>query len=98
MKKIYFTVGDDGYIEGGISEGRMIGDSICSIEIRGDHDIFTSDSSCWKYENGKLVFDEERQQQLIEEYEREKNKPSETDVLAMAVMDLAELVLNGGGK
>ena len=41
--------------------------------------------------------DEEVQQREQERLEQE-NKPSETDVLAMAVMDLAELVLNGGGK
>lgn len=97
MKRIYFTVDDKGYLNGWGSTPSYVEGEI-ELDIEDDHDIFTSDSSCWKYENGKLVFDEERQQQLIEEYEREKNKPSETDVLAMAVMDLAELVLNGGGK
>lgn len=95
--RIYFTVDDKGYLNGWGSTPSYVEGEI-ELDIEDDHDFFTSDSSCWKYENGKLVFDEERQQQLIEEYEREKNKPSETDVLAMAVMDLAELVLNGGGK
>lgn len=94
--KIYFTLDDDGYVNGWGSTRSTEND--IELELADNHDFFKTDFQCWKYVDGELVFDEEKQQQLIEEYEREKNKPSETDILAMAVMDLAELVLNGGGK
>ena len=94
--KIYFTVDDDGYVNGWGSTRSTEND--IELDLDDNHEFFKTDHQCWKYVDDELVFDEERQQKLIEEYEREKNKPSETDILAMAVMDLAELVLNGGGK
>ncbi|MFA8439291.1 hypothetical protein [Pueribacillus sp. YX66] len=93
--KIYFTVDDKGYLDGWGSTPSYAEGEI-ELDIEDDHDIFTSDSSCWKYENGKLVFDEERQQQLIEEYEREKNKPTDIERLEMALMELAMYTINGG--
>lgn len=94
--KIYLTVDEDGYVNGWGSTRSTEND--IELDLDNNHEFFKTDHQCWKYVDDELVFDEERQQQLIEEYEREKNKPSETDILAMAVMDLAELVLNGGGK
>lgn len=98
--KIYFTVDEDGFLNNGYSSTPSYDDGEISLEIDKGHELFEygRSSYAFKYVDGELIFNEERQQQLIEEYEREKNKPSETDVLAMAVMDLAELVLNGGGK
>lgn len=66
------------------------------LELDNDHEFFKTDYQCWKYVDGELVFDEEKQKQLIEEYEREQNKPSELDMLALAVMELGQLIMNGG--
>lgn len=68
------------------------------LELEDDHEFFKSDYQCWKYENGELIFDKEKQKQLIEEYEQEQNKPSQLDMLAFAVMELAEIVLGKEDK
>ena len=44
-------------------------------------------------ENGELVFDEEKQQRLIEEYEREQNKPTEQERIEALENALLELIL-----
>ena len=92
--RIYFTVDEDGYVNGWGSTRSTEND--IELDLDDNHEFFKTDFACWKYENGELVFDEERQQQLIEEYEREQNKPSELDMLALAVMELGKLVMNGG--
>lgn len=92
--KIYFTVDDDGYVNGWGSTRSTEND--IELVLDDNHEFFKTDHQCWKYENGELVFDEEKRQRLIEEYEREKNKPSELDMLALAVMELGKLVMNGG--
>lgn len=93
--KIYFTLDDDGYVDGWGSTSSHVDNEI-EIELNDNSEFFKTDFACWKYEDGELVFDEERQQKLIEEYEREQNKPSELDTLALAIMELGKLILNGG--
>ena len=90
---VYLTL-KDGYVDGWGSTRSS--DNDIEIELDDNHEFFKTDFACWKYEDGELVFDEERQQKLIEEYEREKNKPSELDMLALAVMELGQLIMNGG--
>lgn len=91
---IYIQIGENGYIDGwGTTKST---DDDVQIELDENHEFFKKDIHCWKYEDGELVFDEERQQKLIEEYEREQNKPSELDSLALAIMELGKLILNGG--
>lgn len=78
-------------INGAIDEGRNI------IQYGWQERLF---EPRWDFKQEKWVeglSDEEVQQREQERLEQE-NKPSETDVLAMAIMDLAELILNGGGK
>ena len=91
---IYITLNENGYINGWGSTRSS--DNDIEIELDDNHEFFKTDFACWKYENGELVFDEEKQKQLTEEYEREKNKPSELDMLALAVMELGQLIMNGG--
>lgn len=91
---LYLEIGENGYIEGwGTTKST---DDDVEIELDENHDFFKTDVHCWKYENGELVFDEEKRQKLIEEYEREQKKPSESDMLALAIMELGKLILNGG--
>ena len=91
---VYITLDENGYVNGWSSTRSTEND--IEIELDDNHEFFKTDHQCWKYENGELVFDEEKRQRLIEEYEREKNKPSELDMLALAVMELGKLVMNGG--
>lgn len=91
---IYISLDENGYVDGWGSTRSS--DNDIEIELDDNHDFFKTDIRCWKYEDGELVFDEGRQQELIEEYEREKNKPSELDMLALAVMELGQLIMNGG--
>ena len=91
---VYITLDENSYVNGWGSTRSSEND--IEIELDDNHEFFKTDFACWKYEDGELVFDEERQQKLIEEYEREQNKPSELDTLALAIMELGKLILNGG--
>lgn len=91
---VYITIDKNNYIDGWGST--RSGENDIELHLDKEHEFFKTDFSCWKYENGELVFDEEKQKQLIEEYEREQNKPSELDTLALAIMELGKLILNGG--
>ena len=84
---IYITLNENGYIDGWGSTRSS--DNDIEIELDDNHEFFKTDFACWKYENGELVFDEEKQKQLIKEYEREQNKPSESDMLTLAILELA---------
>ena len=92
--KVYLYIDENSYVNGWSSTRSTEKD--IELELDNDHEFFKTDFACWKYENGELIFDEEKQQQLIEAYEREQNKPSELDMLALAVMELGQLIMNGG--
>src|SRR5690625_388828 len=97
MVKIYFSLDDDGYVYGGISEGVMTGASIMSLEVDSDHEIFNSDPSAFKYTDGELIKDEQKQQELIDNSQKEESKLSEDDSNSLAILELAEkLYLKGG--
>src|SRR5699024_11868545 len=105
MLIIYVYVTDDIYnYVTGWSSTRSNYDDI-SIRLPTDHEFFKSDMHAWKLVNDELVFDEDKQQQLVNEREKEESKPNELDILkqeneklAMALMDLAEITLNIGGE
>ena len=63
------------------------------LELDNDHEFFKTDYQCWKYVDGELVFDEEKQRQLIEAYKREQNKPSSQERLEALENALLELIL-----
>jgi len=90
--KIYITLDKNGYVDGWGSTSSHVDDEV-EIELDDTHEFFKTDFSCWKYENGELVFDEEKQKQLIEEYEREKNRPSEQERIEALENALLELIL-----
>ena len=92
--KVYLYIDENSYVNGWSST--QTSDNDIEIELDDTHEFFKTDFACWKYEDGELVFDEEKRQRLIEEYEREKNRPSELDTLALAIMELGKLILNGG--
>jgi len=90
---IYLTLDENGYVDGWGSTRSS--DNDIEIELDDDHEFFKTDFSCWEYEDGELVFDEERQQKLIEEYERERNRPSEQERIEALENALLELILRG---
>src|SRR5690554_702896 len=92
--KIYFTLDDDGYVNGWGSTSSHIDNEI-EVDLDENHEFFKTDFACWKYENGELVFDGERQQKLIAEYEQEQNKPTELERLEALESALLELILRG---
>src|SRR5699024_11141049 len=51
-----------------------------SIRLPTDHEFFKSDMHAWKLVNDELVFDEDKQQQLVNEREKEESKPNELDI------------------
>ncbi|MFD2210167.1 hypothetical protein ACFSMW_10600 [Virgibacillus halophilus] len=94
MVKIYFETDDKGYVDGWGSTRSK--DDEVELEIDKGHDFFESDSHAWKYVEGNLVFDEERNKELLEE--NDKKKPSKEEVRSIAILELAERIaaLEGG--
>lgn len=90
---VYITLDENGYVDGWGSTRSSEND--IEIELDDDHEFFKTDFSCWKYENSELVFDEEKQKQLIEEYEREQNKPTDKERLEALEKAMLELILQG---
>lgn len=88
---IYIALDENGYVDGWGSTRSS--DNDIEIELDDNHDFFKTDFACWKYEDGELVFDEEKQKQLIEEYERGQNRPSEQERIEALENALLELIL-----
>lgn len=88
---IYIALDENGYVDRWGSTRSSEND--IEIELDDTHEFFKTDFACWKYENDELVFDEEKQQKLIEEYEREQNRPSEQERIEALENALLELIL-----
>ena len=88
---IYITINENGYVNGWGSTRSTEND--IELELDENHEFFKTDYQCWKYVDGELVFDEEKQKQLIEEYEREQNKPTDKERLEALENALLELIL-----
>ena len=88
---VYITLDENGYVDGWGSTRSSEND--IEIELDDNHEFFKTDFACWKYENNELVFDEEKQKQLTEEYEREQNRPSEQERIEALENALLELIL-----
>lgn len=99
MIKIYFNL-DEGYLDGWSSTSSR-SENEYSLLVEKDHEVLQN-ARIFKFEDGELIRDEERKQQLIDEHEQEQNKPSElaalqkdNEVLAMAVLELSQTILSG---
>lgn len=88
---VYIALDENSYVDGWGSTRSSEND--IEIELDDNHEFFKTDFACWKYEDDELVFDEEKQKQLIGEYEREKNRPSEQERLEALENALLELIL-----
>lgn len=98
---IYFELDDDGYLNGWGST--RSNENEIALELDEGHKFFNDYSILYKYVDGKIVKDEEKEQQLIDENEEEMDKPSElellrqeNEMLAMAVMELTATLMKGG--
>src|SRR5699024_1841732 len=93
---IYINLDDDNYLTGWGST-----QSNCNIKIYIPDEEVLSNPEIFKYEDGELIKDEEKQKELIKEREEEEEKETskideliETDnTNALATMDLSERVL-----
>ncbi|MGX9931946.1 hypothetical protein ACW0KB_11975 [Virgibacillus salarius] len=94
MKVIHFLVDDNNYVSGGISYGKM--EDAIKLEVTDDHPILTDNANVYKYENGELVADEEYRQKIIDEKQEKENEPSDEELNAIALMELAQKVYGGG--
>ena len=92
--KIYFTLDENGRLTGWQSNPSHVEGEI-ELEVDDDHEVLQR-PMIYKYIDGELIKDEEYLEELKEEYEKEQSKPSELDMLALAVMELGQLIMNGG--
>ena len=90
---VYIALDENSYVNGWGSTRSTEND--IELELDDNHDFFKTDHQCWRYESGELVFDEEKRQTLIEEYEREQNKPTDKERLEALENALLELILRG---
>ena len=92
--KIYFTLDENGRLTGWQSNPSHVEGEI-ELEVDDDHEVLQR-PMIYKYIDGELVKDEGYLEELKEEYEKEQSKPSELDMIALAVMELGQLIMNGG--
>lgn len=92
MVKIYFNL-KDGYLDGASSTqpGHKY-----SVEIEKDHEVLHN-PEVFKFVNGELIKDEERQRQLIEEHEKDRAKLSKEEINEMAILELAGILADMKG-
>lgn len=86
---IYFTL-KNGYVNGWGTTPSGEGNEI-KLEVDKDHEVLHN-PEIFKYENGELIKDEERQKKLKRETEKEENRPTGEEINEMALLELAELV------
>lgn len=85
--KIYFNL-TDGYLDGWSSspDGNEH-----HAKVESDHEVL-SNPEIFKFEDGKLIKDEERQKELREENEKYKSKLSDKQKTETALADLAKKI------
>lgn len=84
---IYFNL-KDGYLDA--TSSTQPGHQY-SVEVDQDHEVLRN-PEVFKYVDGELIKDEERQQQLIEEYEKEQEKLTKEEINEMAILELAGII------
>lgn len=99
---VFISLDNDNYLTGWSSTRSNDGD--IEINVYRNHEALQN-PEVFKYVDGDLIKDEERQQELIKEREENENKPNELEELkkenhelALALLDLAEITLNIGGE
>lgn len=97
MKRQVFELNEDGSIK----EVLLMSDE----EIENTDKLIITESwqdglfePKWDFEQEKWVegLSNEEVEQRLKEIELQQNKPSESDMLALAIMELGQLIINGG--
>ena len=91
---VFISLDNDNYLTGW-SSTRSSDDDI-EINVYRNHEALQN-PEVFKYVDGELIKDEERQQELIEEREENENKPNEVERLEAALLDLAVMVMGEDG-
>lgn len=86
--KIYFDIDNEGFLNGWGSTRSS--ESEFSLTLENNHEFFKSDVYSWKYVDGEIFFDEEKNIKVTEQYEKEKNKLSVDDLNTLALFELAQ--------
>ena len=91
---VYISVDSDNYLTGWSSTRSS--DEDIEINVYRNHEALQN-PEVFKYVDGELIKDEERQQELIAEREENESKPSEVERLETALLDLAVMVMGDDG-
>lgn len=89
--KIYFTT-KDGYLNGVSSTSMRRNDEFCA-EVQEDHEVLRN-PEVFKYEKGKLIKDEQKQQELIAQSQKDESRQTDDEINALAIMELSEKIMN----
>ena len=106
MITIYFNL-IDGYLDGWSTTPSHT-ENEHSVVVEKDHEVLRV-PEVFKFVDGELIKDEERQRQLIEDFQepiseiellKKENEAlrEEIDMNAMAFMEFAEMVMGGGNE
>lgn len=91
---VFISLGSDNYLTGW-SSARSSDEDI-EINVYRNHEALQN-PEVFKYVDGELIKDEERQQELIAEREENESKPSEVERLETALLDLVVMVMGDDG-
>lgn len=104
MRTIYFTVDDNGFLEGYSSNSMLLENEIC-IELEETHELFSNPFSIFKYEDGEIIKDDEAEDNYIKEEIASDNKPTlkeeneilkkQLDETSKAVITLMDMQMKG---
>lgn len=89
--KIYFTLDENNRLTGWQSNPSYV-DGEIELEVDDDHEVLQR-TMIYKYIDGELVKDEEYLEELKEEYEQDRNKPTENERLEAIENAMLDLVL-----
>lgn len=97
--QIYFTLTPENRLTGWGSTPSGVEGEI-SLEVADDAEVLIN-PEVFKYENGELIKDEDYQKELIDEAEKERNKPSVDEQLKSAqdaLLSVMDTLIEKGGE
>ncbi|MBM7598076.1 hypothetical protein JOC34_000433 [Virgibacillus halotolerans] len=92
MIKIYLLTDVDGYVSI-TSSTSLRNENEQTIEVSKDHEVLRN-SEIFKYVDGKLIKDVDKQRQLKAEANDKPDKLTDDEMNAIAIMELSEKIMN----
>lgn len=92
MEKVYFLTNESGLLQG-ISSTRG-SEQDQELYVENDHEVLTN-PFIFRFTDGKLIKDVEYQKRLVAEAEEARNKPTDEEMNAIALMQLTNIILGG---